>query len=143
MSKRNPKIDRRVLMKNEVPIKKTVLERLLAKEKAFNEKKVLMYQVKISKLPVGEDVRKYYAVDPENLIVQQKAQLLKQDNLMKEMRMEFNTKRTTLEKELIMQRESYEFILKSKECERKRERIHFFIVAAVSIITIILMIIFS
>ena len=140
MSKRNPKIDRRVLMKNEVPIKKTVLERLLAKEKVFNEKKVLMYQVKISKLPVGEDVRKYYAVDPENLIVQQKAQLLKQDGLMKGMRTDFNTQRTTLEKEMVEQKERFKILLEKFKHEWQIEKHYYRASVAVAWIIIIIMV---
>jgi hypothetical protein len=139
MSKRNPKIDRRTLMKNEVPVKKADLERLRAKEKVLDEKKVLMYQVKISKLPIGEDDRKYYAVDPENLIVQQKAQLLKQDGLMKDMRTEFNTQRTKLEKKIITMQDVYKADVENLRQKMKKERVRSLVVSTILFIIIVIM----
>jgi len=138
---RNLKIDRRTLMKNEVPVNKKMLERLIVKEKAFDEKRVLLYELKISTLPGGVKERKYYAVDPENLIVQQKAQLLKQDGLMKDMRTDSNKQKTVLEKELIFQKNQFKVRLAKLEARMKNERAYYRAAIVAACITIILMLI--
>ena len=138
---KNLKPDRRTLMKNEVPVKKTILERLVATEKAFDEKKVLLYELKISTLPGGVKKRKYYAVDPENLIVQQKAQLLKQDGLMKDMRTDFNKQKTGLEKKVSTIIAGFQVTTAKLKKEMRVERAYYRAAIVAACVTIVLMLI--